>query len=271
MVKSFGPAYIVFSIYYQWRVAKQWCVLCLAVQALLLLAGINVIANNFLFSFPLVSVLLITTIVECYLLPVLIWYLVKPYILRLQESKTTKREYLRIKFNTEIFDTLLKKQKAVTIPTDGLGIDLGNPSATNTLIKVCNPYCGPCSKAHPKIEDLLEENDNVKAKIIFTTPNDETHPAIKPTRHLMAIAEDSNNEKIKQSLDDWYLADKKDYDLFAKKYSMNGALEMQDNKIEAMDKWCKALDIHATPTIFLNGYELPNAYSIEDLKYFLAE
>lgn len=44
--------YIVFSIYYQWRVAKQWCVLCLAVQALLLLGGINIIANNFLYQLP---------------------------------------------------------------------------------------------------------------------------------------------------------------------------------------------------------------------------
>lgn len=31
----FALPYTVFSIYYQWRVAKQWCVLCLWVQAIL--------------------------------------------------------------------------------------------------------------------------------------------------------------------------------------------------------------------------------------------
>ncbi len=261
--------YVVFSIYYQWRVAKQWCVLCLAVQALLLLGGMNVVINNFLFPFPILSVSLITIIIFFYLLTVLTWYAVKPLVLKLQESKNTKREYLRIKFNNEIFDTLLKKQKAITISPDGLGIDLGNSSAANTLVKVCNPYCGPCGKAHPKIEELLEENANVKAKIIFTTSNDEADRAIKPTRHLMAIAEDGNNEKIKQSLDDWYLADKKDYEVFASKYQENGELEKQGDKIEAMDKWCHSMDIHATPTIFLNGYQLPDAYSIEDIRYFL--
>ena len=264
--------YTVFSIYYQWRVAKQWCVLCLAVQALLLLGGINVFTNNFLLPFPQFSFTIIGQIILLYSIPVLAWYAAKPYILSLQQAKNTKREYLRIKFNNEIFDTLLKKQKQITLATDGLGIDIGNPAAKNILIKVCSPTCGPCGKAHPKIEELLEQNNNVKAKIIFITSNDESHHAIKPTRHLMAIASEPGNEmKIKKSLDDWYLPEKKDYELFAAKYPMNGELLEQGNKIEAMDKWCRAMDIQATPTIFINGYQLPDAYSIEDLEYFLLE
>ena len=197
------------------------------------------------------------------------WYAVKPYILQLQEAKNTKREYLRIKFNGEIFDTLLKKQNPVTLSADGLGIDIGNPAATNTIIKVCNPYCGPCAKAHEKIEAILENNHNVKMKLIFTTPDKETHPSIKPTRHLMAIAQNTGDEqKLKKSLDDWYLPDKKNYDLFAAKYPMNGELLQQGNKIEAMAQWCNEMEIKATPTIFINGYQLPDAYSIEDLQYF---
>ena len=43
------------------------------------------------------------------------------------------------------------------------------------------------------------------------------------------------------------------------------------DKIEAMDKWCKAMEISFTPTIFINGHQLPDAYSIEDLQYFLLE
>nr|WP_301922669.1 thioredoxin domain-containing protein [Ferruginibacter sp.] len=264
--------YTLFSIYYQWQVAKQWCVLCLAVQALLLLGAINIIANNFLFPLPQFSVLIIACCLLLFAFPATIWYTLKPYVLRLQESKNTKREYLRIKFNVEIFDTLLKKQKVLMLSADGLGIDIGNPAATNTIIKVCNPYCGPCAKAHEKIEALLEHNDNVKMKIIFTTSTKETDPAIKPTRHLIAIAENTHDQqKLKQSLDDWYLPDKKDYDLFAAKYPMNGELLQQGNKIEAMEKWCNEIKVVFTPTFFLNGYQLPDAYSIEDLQYFLLE
>jgi len=264
--------YTVFSVYYQWRVAKQWCVLCLAVQALLVLGGINVVANNFLTSFSALSISFLIKNVLLYLLPVLLWYVVKPYILNLQKAKNTKREYLRIKFNAEIFTTLLKKQKHISISTEGLGINLGNPNATNTLIKVCNPYCGPCAKAHPQIDKLLEEIPNLKVKIIFTTPNQPEQRAYKPVSHLLAINEQSNNEEnIRLALDDWYLADKKDYELFAAKYPMNGELAKQGYKMEAMDKWSKEMEIQFTPTIFINGYQLPDAYSVEDLQYFLLE
>lgn len=263
--------YTIFSIYYQWRVAKQWCVLCLAVQSLLVLGAINAIANGLLLPFPQFSISFIVNAMLLYLLPALIWYSVKPYLLRLQEAKNTKTEYLRIKFNTEIFNTLLKKQKAVTKPIDGLGIDLGNPVATNTLIKVCNPYCGPCAKAHPKIEKLMEENENLKVKIIFTAANNEENLLVKPVRHLLAIAGEKNEIKTKKALDDWYLPEKKDYEQFAAKYLLNGELLKQNEKIERMSKWCKDLQITATPTIFINGYQLPDAYSIEDLEYFLLD
>jgi len=264
--------YTFFSIYYQGRVAKQWCVLCLSVQALLILGGVNVIMNGLLLPLPEIQLASIFKCVLIYLIPVLLWYALKPYLLRLQEAKNTKREYLRIKFNSEIFETFLKKQKQITVSTDGIGIDLGNPNATNTLIKVCNPYCGPCAKAHPKIEKLMEENPDLKVKIIFTTPNDPNHDAFKPVAHLLGISnQNKSGEIIKQALDDWYLADKKDYEKFAVKYPMNENSGKQADKIEGMFDWCSAMKIIATPTIFINGYQLPEAFDIEDLQYFLLE
>lgn len=262
--------YTIFSVYYQWRVAKQWCVLCLAVQAILISGAVNVFGNNLLhspefgFSQYMVGLLLIS-------FTAFLWFSVKPYVMQLQEAKNTKREYLRLKFNKEIFNALLKKGKVITQPTNGLGITIGNLDADNILIKVCNPYCGPCAKAHPKIEKLLEEIPNLKAQILFTTPNNPENEAYKPVNHLLAIASENNQIKIQHALDDWYLAENKDYDVFAAKYPMNGELTKQGQKIEAMEKWGKAMDIQFTPTIFINGYQLPDAYSIEDLEYFLLE
>ncbi len=262
--------YTVFSIYYQGRVAKQWCVLCLSVQALLLFGGINVIASGFLLSVWDLQLSVISKSILLYLTPVLLWYVLKPYLLKLQEAKNTRREYLRIKFNSEIFETLFKKQNQITVPTDGIGIDFGNPNANNILVKVCNPYCGPCAIAHPKIEKLLEEITDLKIKIIFATPNAPEHDAYKPVAHLLAIRDqDKNGEIMKQSLNDWYLAEKKDYEKFATKYPINTDHEKQAYKIEAMYNWCKEMEIIATPTIFINGYQLPSVYDIGDLQYFL--
>lgn len=264
--------YTLFSVYYQDRVAKQWCVLCLSVQALLIFGGANVIVTGFLLPIQDLDALVVVKSALLYLVPVLFWYVLKPYLLERQEAKNIKREYLRIKFNPEIFETLLKKQKQITVSTDGIGIDIGNPKGTHTLVKVCNPYCGPCSYAHPKIEMLLEEIPDLKVKMIFTTPNDRSFAAYKPVAHLMTIASQANDERtIKQALDDWYLMEKKDYDRFSIKYPINSGLDEQEGNIEAMFDWCNEMNISFTPTIFINGYQLPEAYGIEDLKYFLLE
>ena len=275
--------YTVFSIYYQWRVAKQWCVLCLGVQVLLVAGAINYVAGNFQSNFTFIDEVNILNVLFCYAGPALLWYSIKPYLLQLQQAKTTKRQYLRLKFNTEIFETLLKKQKAVKLPTEEIGIKLGLHNAQHTLVKVCNPYCGPCSKAHPKIEELLHALPNLKANIIFTTPYNPALDAYHPVNHLLAIQETAEDELvIKRALDEWYLPEKKDYELFKAKYPLNGELSQQGGKIERMDKWCTEADIRATPTIFITApsesaegertlYQIPDAYSVEDLKYFLQE
>ncbi|HEU5164581.1 MAG TPA: thioredoxin domain-containing protein, partial [Chitinophagaceae bacterium] len=142
--------------------------------------------------------------------------------------------------------------------------------AENTLIKVCNPYCGPCAKAHPVIDKLLEENDNLKVQILFTATDDEKDSAAKPVKHLMALYE-KNGRVIQEALDDWYLPDRKDYDAFAEKYILNGELEKQEKKLRSMKTWCDEVKIEFTPTFFINGYQLPKQYNIEELKYFLGK
>lgn len=263
--------YTVFSIYYQWRVAKQWCVLCLAVQAFLLAGAAEVFEGKLYDLIPGLTASACIQMLLLYAIPVLSWFMLKPYLKKLQEAKNTQREYSRVKFNSEIFETLLKRQKQLTIPADGLGINIGNPNAKNTLVKVCNPYCGPCAAAHPKIEKLLDELPDLSAKIIFTTPNDSSSIPYKPVSHLLAIASQNNAVTIKHALDDWYLPKTKDYEVFSGKYPMNGELEKQGKKMEEMDQWCKKIGIEFTPTIFINGYQLPEAYNVEDLKYFLSE
>ncbi|ERM80264.1 hypothetical protein P872_22200 [Rhodonellum psychrophilum GCM71 = DSM 17998] len=85
----------------------------------------------------------------------------------------------------------------------------------------------------------------------------------------MAIADKGNPEETKKALDDWYLAEKKDYAAFASKYPMNGELKAQEANIQSMLSWSELENITYTPTIFIDGHELPKAYAVEDLKYVL--
>lgn len=260
------------SVYYQWRVVKKWCRLCLITVGLLwaqfivlLPESISImkggLSNIFFNEVLLSSFLLFITAAA--------WLWLKPLLKENNKLESENFALNRFKRNPDVFKALLETQKKITIRPDGLGILLGNPSAKNTIIKVCNPYCGPCAKAHPIIEELLEKNDNVKVQVIFTATDDEKDLKAKPVKHLMAIQEKNDRLLTKRALDDWYLVEKRDYDAFATKYVLNGELERQGDKLKTMRAWCDEVKIEFTPTFFVNGYQLPKQYTIEDVKYFL--
>jgi hypothetical protein len=261
--------YIVFSVYYQWQVAKQWCVLCLTVQALLLLQGIT---NGL--SFHLVTSITVNTVsqlVVAFLVPIAIWALVKPSLVKNKELQPKAKELSRLKANPLIFESLLVKQKQITQTTEGLGILLGNPKATNTVVKVCNPYCGPCAKAHPILEDILHHNTNVKVQVLFTATLRVGDMTKEPVLHLLALQNQYGQNIVANAMDDWYGRPIKDYESFSTKYPVaNTVLEQQNEKIIAMENWCEAIDIQFTPTFFVNGYQLPEIYNIGDVKYLLS-
>ena len=216
-------------------------------------------ANNFIFA------------LYALFIPTISWFLLKPLLKRLQVAKYEKRSYSMLKFNDDVFWSLLKNQPSIVDQsTSELGITIGNPNAKHTIIKVCNPYCGPCATVHPDIERIIESNPEVKAQIIFTATNHENDRGAKPVKHLLAVSEKGDENLTKNALDDWYLAKEKSYDVFANKYPMNGEIDKQTGKIDQMKEWCEKVKIEYTPTIFIDGFLLPKGYQIKDINYFLS-
>jgi len=260
--------YIVFSIYYQARVARQWCTFCLSVQAVLLLEFVAALLTHQPFWQPMTSsVEPITIGILSFLLPAAGWLFTKDTIYQAKKGTDYRYQLARFKNNGEVFAAMLRHQPAVARDPGDMGITIGNPNAKNTLIKVCNPYCGPCAQAHPKIEKLIDENENWQVQIIFTASGDDEDRRTAPAAHMLAVAANNNEAQTRKALDDWYNAEEKNYKQFAAKYPMNGELKLQKGKLKMMDNWCKDVGITHTPTFFINGYQLPNTYDITDLKY----
>ncbi len=265
--------YTVFSISYQWRIAKQWCVLCLVVQAFLLTEGVLAFLNywqsNRVSSFEVQASVLSAFLIG-YALPLLFLVFVKPILIKAHTSNYYRKSLMRLKFNPEIFQSILQRQNRVIPSPQGLGILLGNPEAKNTIIKVCNPYCGPCAEAHPVLEELLKQNPNISVQIIFTATNQEGDVRAFPVRHLMALYQKNDSELIYNALDDWYVKQDQNYRAFSEKYKLNEELKLQNDKLEAMENWCDDMEVASTPTYYLNGRQLPEGYGIKDLKTLLS-
>lgn len=157
------------------------------------------------------------------------------------------------------------------MPPDGLGILLGNPHAENEIIKVCNPYCNPCRKAHQKIGNILHKNKNIRVRLIFNATNKPNDFRAIVVKHFLALYSEGDNIKIQKALNVWYNDEYITYEKFSVLFPKEKNQDYGVNEINSMDNWCKTNEISFTPTFFIKGKQIPNMYNIEDINYFLME
>ncbi len=267
--------YTVYSIYYQAQIAKQWCVLCCTIQALFWLEFIPLITYRNLT--PLSSDShrdvegrgeALATLFICLFAPVIVWMLLKPLLLKVQQLQPLKQQLRKFKYNTELFNQMLASQPKYTQPDEEWSIVLGNREAENVITMVSNPYCPPCSKMHKVLDGLLDDRSDLQARIVFTGSNTDNDIKTPISRHLVALNEMSDKTKIKQALNDWYEQKQKNYETWAEAYpiALNG---VEYQKMDKQKAWCEMAEVTATPTMLLNGYRLPDLYQLPDLKYML--
>jgi uncharacterized membrane protein len=269
---ALAAPYIVFSLYYQWRVIRQWCPLCITVQSILLLELVWAVLFFWSTPAPIAAILSAPQTFLAGGLSLLVavvgWYGIKPALIRANDAGSLSAAYKRLQYNPDIFYALLDQQPKIPEGWDTLGITLGPRNAATTIVKVCNPFCGPCSRAHPELENLLHNYD-VQIRIIFNSQNKKEDPSAVVARHLMGIAAKGDALLTKQALDDWYGTNEKNYEQFAVRYPLDSDPQEQNPKLEAMYRWVDNGDIRYTPTIFINGRKLPSHYKLHELKNIL--
>lgn len=203
-----------------------------------------------------------------FIFPLLIGGFLKPLLRKARSAGNYKKEAARLKYHPQVFHSILQSQRKISEPTAGLGIMIGNPDAKHTLVKVCNPYCGPCAKAHRDIEEILEANPDIKLQIIFTAENSEKDIKAAPVKHFMALNNLKDKRIVEAALKDWYGAERRNYATFEQRYPIEENLLLFGKELEAMSSWCEKMNIRYTPTCFVDGYELPRMYELKDIIYF---
>ncbi len=263
--------YTIFSIYYQAKIVKQWCPMCLSIQILLIGLFIISLLGGFLFTPIEINI----GIVIPFLLSIFVMfsalYILRPFIEKAKQSKSYLHELQQIKYYPNLFKSLLIKQKHIDESINGIGIMLGNPEGKIHLMKVCNPYCGACARSHMYIDRLLDINSDIRLQIIFTPSSEEKDIRNKPEKIMLSLASTESENILRKALNDWYLSENKSYEVYAKQYPIaKEKLDEQIPLIRSMRNWCDKMEIAYTPTFFVNGYQLPKMYSFEDLKYLLS-
>ena len=152
------------------------------------------------------------------------------------------------------------------MPTDDFGIVLGNPHGSIHIVKVCNPFCVHCANAQPILQNKVKTNQDVKLQMVFAVdPHSEYYEQTPIDLFLSLYREGADIEAV---LADWYSNPSVDIEMFKQKYPVKQSYtEWNADNTEKMYRFCQETGIMGTPTIFINGHELPANYQIGDMLY----
>lgn len=265
LLSLMGIPVAAWSIYTQGRKLKKWCALCLGIVVVLIAQSV----------FPLTSTVRnwnITEIGAFFLLALtlILFYLpLKKLITQDVASRLKTAELRSWKSDPQVFAALLQGEQSVDITQWPNDILLGNPDALIQITVACNPYCGPCSKAHKFFDTLLEKYpEKLKMQLKFLLyPDDNTdHRTIAVKAMLKTKETIQDDSMLKEMLADWF--EWANYERWTSKWKFDDDIDVSAT-LRQHGEWVQQSNITFTPTIFINGRRLPGRYLIEDLEILL--
>jgi hypothetical protein len=225
-----------YSLYVQKFEEKTWCVLCLGVVAVLFLSVLPFFFHESFFSVKIsISVLL-----PMFLSAFVVYFSLFAIRHYFSEKKKTEYEHTRLAAflhdEAAFFSALMRNSKVseANVPDDFV---FGKQEAALKIVMVSRPSCIPCQLAHYKLNEMLQTFDSViSLKICYAFPPEKDHP------DQVYVEKKLREQGLNTPQTVYSLAKHSDF--------------------------CHIAGITQTPTFFVNGYEMPAAYRLEDLPYF---
>lgn len=254
----------VWSIYFQWKVAKNWCVLCVLVQIIIWLFGL--FAAWICFSEkPLFSYSLTEGVLTCGSFLITIVAIHNSALAHANENERIKavQKYRALKANIIVAKALIEEQEFFETTLDDSSILFGNPKAKLRITILSNPHCNPCARMHERIDRLLDScGNNICVQYIFSSFNEQLEDS---SRYLIYCYDMNNTQSSREAYTKWYAGEKTNHEVITKRFSNQIHNEKVEEELNKHKEWRKRTKLMATPTILVNGFELPAEYEIEDL------
>lgn len=261
LINIFCLPFTIWSVWYQWRVLRQWCVLCLLVQTLLW----SIFALNFVGGFiewPLFSFSTLLQVGVILLVPLFFVLFLTHLHSRLEKSVSNEQELGSLKADDRVFFALLK-QEAYYNTENVTRLIRGNPDARIKITVLSNPFCKPCSRMHKRLNALMHDiGEHICVQYILSSFNEDLEEV---NYQLVAAYLQSDNEDPFSIFDMWFHNPEKS---FFNDFSIDITHPAVHDEIARYNQWKIETSLQATPTILINGYTLPKSFQVEDIRYF---
>lgn len=257
--------YSLWSVWYQKTRARQWCPLCLTVMAVLWLLFINNAVFG-LIRLPAWDIPDVLSTACIYAVPFLAVGSLVPLLAQRNRTVNLNQEINSLKANEDIFLALLKKQPRFDVDISTSGILFGDPHSPVLVSILTNPHCGPCSRMHTRVENLLDATGGkLCVQYIFSSFAPELDSSSKA---LIACYLNNTIEHTREIYRRWYAEGARDREAFFRRHPFDPQQREVLREFESHTAWKRKTGLNLTPTILVNGYKLPDNYKIEDLKFF---
>ena len=245
--------FIPYSIYYQAKVIKSWCIMCLGIQLIFLINGLMwfTLTNSYnLKEWHLENAYIFLSIVG-------VWFFLRPVFQRSKEFFQSKNDLMTFKDNSTLFKAFLETQRPVTdVPCED--IVLGDPSALIELLLISSPTCKFCKDAHHTLVSLANYfNEDICLKIRFIGESDLHQELIS---YFYSI---SDTQVQIKAIEDWYSINN------LESWKALYPIEIIDSYRQVCTKnstWAYQNGVIGTPMVFLNNYPIESPYSYNDIE-----
>lgn len=255
--------YVFYSIWYQWRIVRKWCPLCLAVQAVFLL---QLIVAIFAFHYtgmqfhlyPLIVFGIIGIIIATSL------FILEPIINRAVKYPYMESAFIRFRHQPEVMNLLMKSK---SYDTSGVSQMIINPEAENIITFVFSTFCGPCLVKIKGIMKLLTKYD-IGLRVVMPIKNPQDAKELSLIEYFITRYLESP-EKFIQLMESY----PDDYSTIRQKFGTfkSSNPEVVHGMILSHYQWFYSNGFTGTPVILYNNHKLPDYYNLQDLEVIIIE
>ncbi len=262
--------YTIFSIYYQGKVLKQWCILCLGVQAILWIESLLLFVSLPSFDTSVIKALLLLVFVSCFVITV--WLVLKPLLIDSLKSENILIELKKTKKDKSLLKYLLSNQKQIQTSLPSPTILPTSKEGTIEFTLVINPYCNPCKTVYKQFKQFREQwlSDTPSMLRIVFLGSLQAESQVQKVVNTFLYWQKEDTSKFDKALDDWFAQGMYQPIIWLSAYYERDA-DMMCFLQEKHLNWIHLHQIHQTPTLFINGFEMPSNYQINDLVYHLSD
>ncbi|MEM9822521.1 MAG: vitamin K epoxide reductase family protein [Bacteroidota bacterium] len=266
--------FVGYSVYYQARMVKKWCPLCLGIAGILSLQFLLVLLTKVPFTLPLIDLEGGLLLLISLLLVVGIWYPLKTLLAHKVQSDQLSIKYLQLKRNFSVFHTLLEQgstwQTPLTLVENEL--ILGRPDAPLDLVLITNPLCYYCKQSHENIEQLLAHYpDQIKVIIRFNVNlTDPKNLDYQVAAQLLQIHATGGQQSSRKALKTVY-GESVELKVWLAQQEGVAVDPIVGQQLHHYKKWCQDNGINFTPAFYVKQKSFPVAYDQMDLLYFIEE